>query len=222
MLVYPYGTLKVAMCVIPPLVTNMHARCQPGCPGCAVNDEPAFAKIIAQGEDDQDFQHRVLEVRRVTKVVKGGRIMGFRCVAAVGNGVGVVGAGCGGGREVSMAVKRAVVDARKKLIRIPMVGDHRTIPHRVEAKFHAGRVLLMPAGAGTGIVAGGVMRAVLELAGIKNCVAKRLGSRSPLNTVRATIKAMQGLKTLRQVAEYRGLPVSELGKEGIKLIKKHE
>jgi len=135
--------------------------------------------------------------------------MGFRCVAVVGNLNGVVGVGCDSGREVSTAVKRALVDARKNLVRIPLVGAG-TVPHRVEAIKHSSKVVVVPASDGTGCVAGGAVRAVLELAGVRNCLSKRIGTRNALNTARATVSALSQLRTLAESAAARDLPLEAL------------
>eukprot|EP00195_Chlamydomonas_chlamydogama_P012193 CAMPEP_0202899994 /NCGR_PEP_ID=MMETSP1392-20130828/9370_1 /ASSEMBLY_ACC=CAM_ASM_000868 /TAXON_ID=225041 /ORGANISM="Chlamydomonas chlamydogama, Strain SAG 11-48b" /LENGTH=694 /DNA_ID=CAMNT_0049586301 /DNA_START=96 /DNA_END=2180 /DNA_ORIENTATION=- len=168
-------------------------------------DEVAF-----DDEDDgEQWVERIIELTRVTKVVKGGKIMGFRCVAIVGNQNGLVGVGCQAGREVAVAVKRTLVDAKKNIVRVPLVGAG-TIPHKSEAKYHAARCVIVPASDGTGVIAGGAIRSVLELAGVQNVLAKRIGSRSQLNNARATVKALQQLKTLNEVAKYRGIPMDQL------------
>jgi small subunit ribosomal protein S5 len=178
---------------------------------------------LAQGsvlDDDDDaglvdgervvWAERVLEVSRVTKVVKGGKIMGFRAVVVVGDGNGRLGVGCQSGREVGTAVKRALVDAKRSVVRIPIVGAHKTLPHKVEAWFKGARVVVVPAGPGTGVIAGGAVRSVLEVAGVQNCLAKRLGSRSNLNNARCTVEALGMLRTLKDVAELRGVPLARL------------
>jgi small subunit ribosomal protein S5 len=145
----------------------------------------------------------------VTKVVKGGKIMGFRAVVVVGDGAGRVGVGCQSGREVATAVKRSLVDAKKNLVRVPLVGAG-TLPHRSEAWFKAAGVVIRPASEGTGVIAGGAVRSVLELAGVQNVLAKRLGSRSVLNNARVTVKALEQLRTLSEVARVRDLPLQAL------------
>lgn len=169
--------------------------------------------IDAFGDDEEgffsregQFVERILELGRVTKVVKGGKIMGFRCVAVVGDGKGKVGVGCQAGREVSTAVKRALVDAKKNIVEVPLVGAG-TIPHRSEAWFKAAGVVLQPASEGTGVIAGGAVRSVLELAGVQNVLAKRLGSRSCLNNARVTLKALGELRTMDDYAAARGIPL---------------
>lgn len=147
--------------------------------------------------------------RRAPQVVKGGKIMGFRCVAIVGNANGLVGVGCMAGREVAVAVKRTLLDARRNVVRVPIVGAG-TIPHRVESKYHAARVVVVPAADGTGCIAGGAVRSVLELAGVKNCLAKRIGSRSALNSARATVKGLGNCRSLKETAATRGVPFESL------------
>jgi len=177
--------------------------------------DPELLGADAFGADEEDtysdrfgtqFAERILELGRVTKVVKGGKLMGFRCVAVVGDGKGRVGVGCQAGREVSTAVKRALVDAKKNVVEVPLVGAG-TIPHRSEAWFKAAGVVLQPAADGTGVIAGGAVRAVLELAGVQNVLGKRLGSRSTLNNARVTLKALGQLRTLSDYAEARGVPL---------------
>lgn len=177
---------------------------------------------LAQGalDDDEDagmvdgervtWSERVLEVSRVTKVVKGGKIMGFRAVVVVGDGKGRLGVGCQSGREVGTAVKRALVDAKRSVVRVPIVGAHKTLPHKVEAWFKGAGVVVVPAGPGTGVIAGGAVRSVLEVAGVQNCLAKRLGSRSNLNNARCTVEALGKMRTLKDVAELRGVPLARL------------
>jgi small subunit ribosomal protein S5 len=177
---------------------------------------------LAQGalDDDEDagmvdgervtWSERVLEVSRVTKVVKGGKIMGFRAVVVVGDGKGRLGVGCQSGREVGTAVKRALVDAKRSVVRVPIVGAHKTLPHKVEAWFKGAGVVVVPAGPGTGVIAGGAVRSVLEVAGVQNCLAKRLGSRSNLNNARCTVEALGQMRTLKDVAELRGVPLARL------------
>jgi len=172
-------------------------------------DAAAEPERGAGGDFGGNFQERIIDMARVTKVVKGGKLMGFRCVAVIGNQAGVVGVGVDSGREVTTAVKRALVDARKNLIRVPLVGAG-TVPHRVEAKAHASKVLVVPASDGTGCVAGGAVRAVLELAGVRNCLSKRVGTRNPLNTARATVAALSQLRTLQETAAGRDLPLEAL------------
>ncbi|KAG2484074.1 hypothetical protein HYH03_017093 [Edaphochlamys debaryana] len=160
-------------------------------------------------EEEENWQERILELTRVTKVVKGGKLMGFRCTAVVGNNNGLVGVGCQAGREVATAVKRALVDAKKNVVRVPLVGAG-TVPHRVEAKFNAARCVVLPAADGTGVLAGGSIRSVLELAGVQNVLAKRIGCRSLLNNARCTVAALEQLRTFQDVAKARGVPMERL------------
>ena len=155
-----------------------------------------------------DLQEKVVEVRRVTKVVKGGRNFRFAALVVVGDENGHVGIGSGKAMEVPDAIRKAVEDAKKNLIKVPMVGT--TIPHEVIGHFGAGRILIMPAQEGTGVIAGGAARDLLELAGLKDVRAKCLGSRNPRNMVNATIEGLKSLKTAEQVAALRGKKVEDL------------
>ena len=143
-----------------------------------------------------DLQEKVVEVRRVTKVVKGGRNFRFAALVVVGDENGHVGIGSGKAMEVPDAIRKAVEDAKKNLIKVPMVGT--TIPHEVIGHFGAGRILIMPAQEGTGVIAGGAARDLLELAGLKDVRAKCLGTRNPRNMVNATIEGLKSLKTAYQ------------------------
>jgi len=175
----------------------------------ALDDDEDASGNVVDGER-VTWAERVLEVSRVTKVVKGGKIMGFRAVVVVGDGKGRLGVGCQSGREVGTAVKRALVDAKRSVVRVPIVGAHKTLPHKVEAWFKGAGVVVVPAGPGTGVIAGGAVRSVLEVAGVQNCLAKRLGSRSNLNNARCTVEALGKMRTLRDVAELRGVPLARL------------
>ena len=155
-----------------------------------------------------DLQEKVVEVRRVTKVVKGGRNFRFTALVVVGDENGHVGIGSGKAMEVPDAIRKAVEDAKKNLIKVPMVGT--TIPHEVIGHFGAGRILIMPAQEGTGVIAGGAARDLLELAGLKDVRAKCLGTRNPRNMVNATIEGLKSLKTAEQVAALRGKKVEDL------------
>ena len=155
-----------------------------------------------------DLQEKVVEVRRVTKVVKGGRNFRFAALVVVGDENGHVGIGSGKAMEVPDAIKKAVEDAKKNLIKVPMVGT--TIPHEVIGHFGAGRILIMPAQEGTGVIAGGAARDLLELAGLKDVRAKCLGSRNPRNMVNATIEGLKSLKTAEDIAKLRGKKVEDL------------
>ena len=155
-----------------------------------------------------DLQEKVVEVRRVTKVVKGGRNFRFAALVVVGDENGHVGIGSGKAMEVPDAIRKAVEDAKKNLIKVPMVGT--TIPHEVIGHFGAGRILIMPAQEGTGVIAGGAARDLLELAGLKDVRAKCLGSRNPRNMVNATIEGLKSLKTAEEIAALRGKKVEDL------------
>jgi small subunit ribosomal protein S5 len=155
-----------------------------------------------------DIKEKVVEIRRVTKVVKGGRNFRFAALVVVGDENGHVGIGAGKAMEVPDAIKKAVEDAKKNLIEVPMVGT--TIPHRIQGHFGAGQILIMPAQEGTGVLAGGPVRAVLELAGLKDVRAKSLGSSNPRNMVNATIEGLKSLRTAEGIAKLRGKKVEDL------------
>lgn len=155
-----------------------------------------------------EWQERVVQIRRVTKVVKGGKKLSFRAVVIVGNQKGQVGVGCAKAAEVIVAIQKATADGRKNLINVPIFKT--TIPHPITGESGAGAVMLRPAAQGTGIIAGGAVRFVLELAGIENILSKSLGSKSPLNAANATIDALQKLAPFSDVAKKRGLSVAEL------------
>ena len=155
-----------------------------------------------------DLQEKVVEVRRVTKVVKGGRNFRFAALVVVGDENGHVGIGSGKAMEVPDAIRKAVEDAKKNLIKVPMVGT--TIPHEVIGHFGAGRIIIMPAQEGTGVIAGGAARDLLELAGLKDVRAKFLGTRNPRNMVNATKEGLKSLKTAEDIAALRGKKVEDL------------
>jgi small subunit ribosomal protein S5 len=154
------------------------------------------------------YEERVVNINRVTKVVKGGRRFRFSALVVIGDKKGKVGFGTGKAQEVPDAIKKAIEDAKRNLVKVPMYNT--TIPHQVTGKFGAGEVLLKPAVSGTGVIAGGPVRAVVELAGIEDILSKSLGSQTPINIIRATFNAIDTLRTAEQVARTRGLTVEEI------------
>jgi small subunit ribosomal protein S5 len=149
------------------------------------------------------LEERVVQINRVAKVVKGGRRFSFSAIVVVGDGAGHVGAGLGKAGEVPEAIRKGVEDAKKNLIKIPMVGT--TIPHEVNVQFSASKVMLKPASQGTGVIAGGSVRAVVEAAGIRDILAKIYGSTNPVNVTRATIEALRGLHSAEELGRRRGI-----------------
>ena len=166
-------------------------------------------KIETSEEKPQsEWTERVVQIRRVTKVVKGGKKLSFRAIVIVGNKKGQVGVGCAKAAEVIIAIQKAIADGRKNLITVPIFKT--TIPHPITGRSGAGAVMLKPASQGTGIIAGGAVRLVLELAGIENILAKSLGSKAPLNAANATLEALKALTPFSEVAAKRGLTMAEL------------
>jgi len=156
----------------------------------------------------KEFEERVVSINHVTKVVKGGRRYRFSAVVVVGDKKGRVGLGTGKAIEVPDAISKAVEDAKKNLVNVPIINT--TIPHEITGIAGAGQVFLRPAPDGTGVIAGGPVRAVVELAGIQNIVSKSLGSSTPINIVRATINGLSSLRTVEQVAAIRGLDPKDI------------
>lgn len=158
--------------------------------------------------EQSDWEEKIIQVRRVTKVVKGGKKLSFRAVVVCGNHKGQVGVGVGKAAEVIGAIQKGVVDAKKSLINVPLVGT--TVPHQIVGKQGSSRILLKPAAKGTGIIAGGAARSILELAGVQDVLAKSLGSRSPLNVARATIDGLRRLRTFEEAARLRGIGIRQM------------
>lgn len=163
----------------------------------------------ARKEKDNRFEERVVSINRISKTVKGGRKMRFSALVVVGDGKGYVGFGTGKANEVPDAIKKALEAAKKNLYKVPMVKGG-TFPHEIMGEYSAAKVFMRPAPVGTGIVAGGPVRAVLELAGIKNVYSKVYGSRTPINVVRATINGIENMKTVSKVAALRGKEPKEI------------
>jgi small subunit ribosomal protein S5 len=160
-------------------------------------------------EKETDWQERVVQIRRVTKVVKGGKKLSFRAIVVVGNEKGQVGVGVGKASDVIGAVRKGVADGKKHLVDVPLTKAN-SIPHPVNGAGGGAKVMMRPAAPGTGVIAGGAVRTVLELAGVKNILAKQLGSGNPLNNARAAANALSSLRTFSEVAEERGIPLESL------------
>lgn len=155
-----------------------------------------------------EWKEQVIQVRRVTKVVKGGKKLSFRAIVVTGNKNGQVGVGCAKAAEVIIAIQKAVAEAKKNLVTVPIFKT--TIPHQITGRSGAGSVLLKPASQGTGVIAGGAVRAVLELAGIENILSKSLGSKSPLNAANAALEALKSLRPFDDAARRRGISLKTM------------
>lgn len=158
----------------------------------------------------KEFEERVVVINRVSKTVKGGRRMRFSALVVVGDKKGRVGYGLGKANEVPDAIRKAIENAKKNIIRVPLVNGYKTIPHAVTGVYGAGEVMLRPASEGTGVIAGGATRSVLELAGVTDVVTKCLGSRTKINVVRATVEGLKSLRTVEEVAKIRGKKIEEI------------
>jgi small subunit ribosomal protein S5 len=168
---------------------------------------PVEREVIAR-ERERELKERVVEINRVAKVVKGGRRFSFTALVVIGDEVDRVGLGYGKAREVPLAISKAVDDAKKNIFQVPKHGT--TITHEILGRFGAARVLLRPASEGTGVIAGGGVRAVLELAGIRDILAKSLGTTNPVNMLKATVQGLQSLRRPEEVAARRGLTISQV------------
>ena len=167
-----------------------------------------MSQEIIKEVEQPEFEERVVTINRVTKVVKGGRRFRFAALVVIGDKKGNVGFGTGKANEVPDAIQKAIEAAKKNIIKVAVVNS--TIPHEVTGVYGAGRVVLRPASSGTGVVAGGPVRAVVELAGITDILSKSLGSATPINVIRATIEGLKSLETVEQVAARRGKTVEEI------------
>jgi len=167
-----------------------------------------MAEVKNVRSSETELKDKLVAVNRVTKVTKGGRTFGFAAIVVVGNENGVVGHGLGKSKEVAEAVTKAIEDAKKNLIKVPI--NHGTIPHEHSGKFGGARVFIKPASHGTGVIAGGAMRAVLESAGVTDVLAKSKGSSNPHNVVKATLNALAGLRDPQEIARMRGITLDKV------------
>lgn len=166
-------------------------------------------KKQTKNREEHNWEEKVVQVKRVTKVVKGGKKLSFRAVLVIGNEKGQIGVGVGKASDVIGAVKKAVTDAKKHLVSIPIT-KHYSIPHPINGSSGAARIMLRPSATGSGVIAGGSTRIVLELAGIKNILAKQLGSNNTLNNARATLNALENLHTFHDTASKRDIAIENL------------
>jgi len=173
------------------------------------NDRKRNRRSDSKNERDTEWQERVVQIRRVSKTVKGGKKMSFRAIVVVGNEKGQVGVGVGKAGDVIGAVKKGVSDGKKHLVKVPLTPNN-SIPTLSKGRDGAANVLIRPAAPGTGVIAGGSIRTVLELAGIKNVLAKRLGSKTPLNNARAAMVALSQLRTHKSASRERGISLEQL------------
>ncbi|XP_041026102.1 30S ribosomal protein S5, chloroplastic [Juglans microcarpa x Juglans regia] len=176
-----------------------------------VRKTTGFGSRVKKEKVKDGFEERVVQVRRVTKVVKGGKQLHFRAIVVVGDKQGQVGVGVGKAKEVVTAVQKSAVNARRNIVSVPMT-KYLTFPHRSEGDYGAAKVMLRPASPGTGVIAGGAVRIVLEMAGVENALGKQIGSKNALNNARATVVAVQKMRQFSDVARERGIPMEELWK----------
>ena len=176
-------------------------------------DDRRGGRDNAAREDKSQYLERVVAINRVAKVVQGGRRFSFTALVVVGDGQGMVGVGYGKAKEVPAAIQKGVEEARKNFFRVPMIGG--TVTHPVQGEAAAGVVMLRPASSGTGVIAGGAVRAVLECAGVTDILAKSLGSDNAINVVHATVEALKSLQQPEEVAARRGLPVEDVAPAGM-------